>query len=297
MPAFVAVNVIVFLMMGGGGSRRETLVEWGASFGPRTTNGEWWRLAASMFVHTGFLQLLVNCAALVQLGLILERLVGHITFAAVYFAAGVLASLVSAVGLSDGHNRRRLRRHLRPVRTPRGVVRVDRHPARSVARQSSRNRPQSARSGSISWRLRRPSPSRPSQMTPAPSCGPSVAMTLDRCQTARACCRGLRALQPGERQSSAAAPSSPDSAAGFICGVVLTTGVSVRTPPVPRVAITMAVTVVVASGVGGAAARHGRRSPGNLARHRSRRAARRRISGRGDAVQARNACRPKRWRR
>ncbi len=98
MPAFVALNVIVFLMMGGGGSVPEKLVEWGASFGPRTTNGEWWRLAASMFVHTGFLQLLVNCAALVQLGLILERLVGHITFGAVYLAAGVLASLVT---LSD----------------------------------------------------------------------------------------------------------------------------------------------------------------------------------------------------
>ncbi len=34
--------------------------------------------------------------------------------------------------------------------------------------------------------------------------------------------------------------------AGFICGVVLTNGVSVGTPPVPRVAITMAVTVIVA---------------------------------------------------
>ena len=100
MPALVAVNVIVFLMMGLGTptAEPESLVAWGASFGPRTTNGEWWRLVASMFVHPGFFQLLVNCAALVQLGLILERLVGHITFAAVYVAAGVLASLVS---LSD----------------------------------------------------------------------------------------------------------------------------------------------------------------------------------------------------
>jgi len=98
MPALVAVNVVVFLMMGWGSAEPETLVAWGASFGPRTTNDEWWRLAASMFVHTGLFQLLVNCAALVQLGLILERLVGHITFAAVYLAAGVLASLVT---LSD----------------------------------------------------------------------------------------------------------------------------------------------------------------------------------------------------
>jgi len=35
-------------------------------------------------------------------------------------------------------------------------------------------------------------------------------------------------------------------AAGFICGIALTHGVSVRTPPVPRVAVTMAVTIVVA---------------------------------------------------
>jgi hypothetical protein len=35
-------------------------------------------------------------------------------------------------------------------------------------------------------------------------------------------------------------------AAGFICGVALTSAVSVRTPPVPRVAVAMAATVIVA---------------------------------------------------
>src|SRR4029453_10476021 len=67
MPALVAANLIVFVMMGWGSSDSDTLVAWGASFGPKTTNGEWWRLAAAMFVHGGFFQLLVNCAALVQL--------------------------------------------------------------------------------------------------------------------------------------------------------------------------------------------------------------------------------------
>ena len=95
MPGLLALNVLVFLAMGWGGDDAETLVSWGASFGPRTTNGEWWRLVASMFVHTGTFQLLVNGVALVQLGLILERLVGHATFAAVYFAAGLLASIVA----------------------------------------------------------------------------------------------------------------------------------------------------------------------------------------------------------
>ena len=134
MPVLVAVNVIVFLMMGWGSDPAagpESLVAWGASFGPRTTNGEWWRLVASMFVHTGLFQLLVNCAALVQLGLILERLVGHITFAAVYVAAGVLASLVSLSDYPHGRQRRRVGGHLRPLRSPPGFVGLDGDPSRA----------------------------------------------------------------------------------------------------------------------------------------------------------------------
>jgi membrane associated rhomboid family serine protease len=97
-PTLVALNVTIFVFMlfgAGALSDPQTLVGWGASFGPRTTNGEWWRLVTSMFVHSGMLQLLVNVGGLVSIGFILERLVGRLAFAAVYFAAGVLASLVS----------------------------------------------------------------------------------------------------------------------------------------------------------------------------------------------------------
>jgi membrane associated rhomboid family serine protease len=93
-----ALNAMIFVaMVVAPGTLRdpETLVAWGASVGPHTTNGEWWRLLTSMFVHAGMLSLLVNIAGFVQLGLVLERLVGHLAFAAVYIAAGVLASLVS----------------------------------------------------------------------------------------------------------------------------------------------------------------------------------------------------------
>ena len=73
----------------------KTLVDWGASIGPRTTNGEWWRLGTSMFVHSGLLQLLVGGAALFQLARLLERLVGSIAFVAVYITAGSFANLVN----------------------------------------------------------------------------------------------------------------------------------------------------------------------------------------------------------
>jgi membrane associated rhomboid family serine protease len=97
-PALIALNVTIFVFMlfgAGALGDPQTLVGWGGSFGPRTTNGEWWRLVTSMFVHPGMLQLLVNVGGLVSIGFILERLVGRLAFAAVYVAAGVLASLVS----------------------------------------------------------------------------------------------------------------------------------------------------------------------------------------------------------
>ncbi|HET7155156.1 MAG TPA: rhomboid family intramembrane serine protease, partial [Hyphomicrobiaceae bacterium] len=73
----------------------ETLVAWGANFGPRTTNGEWWRLGTASFLHAGSLALLINLGALIAVGLVLERVVGRPALVAVYLSAGVLAGLVS----------------------------------------------------------------------------------------------------------------------------------------------------------------------------------------------------------
>ena len=97
-PALVALNLLVFVGMFLGPaplSAPETQLNWGASFGPRTTNGEWWRLLTALFVHGGALALIVNMAALVQPALILERLAGRLALAAVYFAAGLLTMTVS----------------------------------------------------------------------------------------------------------------------------------------------------------------------------------------------------------
>jgi rhomboid protease GluP len=100
-PALVALNVAVFVCMlfsAGSIGSADMLIAWGGNFGPGTTNGEWWRLVTALFVHRGLLQLLVNTAALLQVGLVLERFAGPFAFAAAYVASGVLAGLV---GLSD----------------------------------------------------------------------------------------------------------------------------------------------------------------------------------------------------
>ena len=91
----ISTAIVGGMLFGGRAiSDSDTLVAWGANVGTRTTNGEWWRLVTSIFVHTGTLHLLVDVAVLIQVGGILERLVGRLTFTAVYLSAGILAGLV-----------------------------------------------------------------------------------------------------------------------------------------------------------------------------------------------------------
>lgn len=108
-PALAAVNVIVFvLILRGAGaiSSLDTVVAWGGSFGPRTTNGEWWRLVTAMFVHVSVLHLIADVIGLLAVGLMLERLVGPLAFAVVYAASGVSSTALgldaSPTGISVG---------------------------------------------------------------------------------------------------------------------------------------------------------------------------------------------------
>jgi membrane associated rhomboid family serine protease len=96
VPAIVAVNVVVLAgMIVGAGAMADaaTRVGWGANLGTRTTNGEWWRLLTSAFVHTGTFQLLVDAFVLIQLGSVLERMIGRLAVGAVYLSAAALAGL------------------------------------------------------------------------------------------------------------------------------------------------------------------------------------------------------------
>jgi rhomboid protease GluP len=93
----VAIHLIAFAFVVVGGASLgdpEGLVAWGGNFGPRTSNGEWWRLVSAMFLHAGVLQLLINVAALAQIGVLLERLVGRFALVVVYLSAGILAGFV-----------------------------------------------------------------------------------------------------------------------------------------------------------------------------------------------------------
>ena len=97
-PILVGANIAVFLaMLLAGvpilGGNTETLMGWGASYGPALTQGEWWRVVTSLFLHGGLIHLFANMFVLVSIGPLAERLFGHAAFAILYLLAGVAGSL------------------------------------------------------------------------------------------------------------------------------------------------------------------------------------------------------------
>jgi rhomboid protease GluP len=93
----LAINLLLFIWMSlaGGSKDPRVLLEFGASYGPLLRRGEYWRLVMPMFLHIGWLHLLVNGYALFILGPILERVYGYGRYAALYVAAGIGSSLLS----------------------------------------------------------------------------------------------------------------------------------------------------------------------------------------------------------
>ena len=104
---FLAIQIAVFLLMELSGSSESTmtLVEFGAKFNPGILDGEWWRFITPVFVHIGFLHLLMNSAALLFVGAEVEKIFGSVRFMFIYlFAgfAGVLFSFVSSPSVAAG---------------------------------------------------------------------------------------------------------------------------------------------------------------------------------------------------
>lgn len=87
-----------------GPTDRRVLVALGANVWPLGA-GEAWRLLASLFLHIGFLHLLVNAWALLQLGALFEGWTGSTRMAIVYFLGGLAGSLASVTFTLAGTNR------------------------------------------------------------------------------------------------------------------------------------------------------------------------------------------------
>lgn len=71
------------------------LMQWGANRRFETTNGEFWRLITSMFVHGGVVHLLLNIFGLYLGGSFLEMIYGAKRYALVYISSGLVAGMAS----------------------------------------------------------------------------------------------------------------------------------------------------------------------------------------------------------
>jgi rhomboid protease GluP len=93
-------NLLVYITVGaiGGGwvtARAGLYAAFGANFGPLTTDGEWWRLLSSTFIHFGLLHFALNMVALWDFGRWVESLYGSLSYALLYLASGIAGSLAS----------------------------------------------------------------------------------------------------------------------------------------------------------------------------------------------------------
>lgn len=99
-PILIYLNILIFMIMGFAGLgfisfKGQDLLSWGANFRPSTTNGEWWRLLTSTFLHGGLMHLIANMYGLLFVGIFLEPLLGRTKYLTVYLLTGILASCAS----------------------------------------------------------------------------------------------------------------------------------------------------------------------------------------------------------
>lgn len=96
----VVANVIVWIAMVAAGAKIlgspiPMLYEWGANATSAVQDGQAWRLLSSMFLHGNVFHLVINMAALISAGLIVERIYGHRLFGLIYFGSGIVGSALS----------------------------------------------------------------------------------------------------------------------------------------------------------------------------------------------------------
>ena len=102
--AIMIICIVIFALMyifGNGSESLETLINFGANYGPYTINGEYYRLFTSMFLHIGIIHLLCNMYSLNIIGREVESLFGKGKFLIIYVLSGLCGSILSLAFNTD----------------------------------------------------------------------------------------------------------------------------------------------------------------------------------------------------
>ena len=103
LTLLIACGAVFMLELATGATHNmAVLVYLGAIVHGLLADGEYYRLVTAMFLHGGFLHLFLNMWALYQLGMIFEAMFGSLRFLLTYFAAGIVASVVSSIFIPAG---------------------------------------------------------------------------------------------------------------------------------------------------------------------------------------------------
>ncbi len=98
--ALILINVLVFIAMyilGKGSTDTNTLLSFGANYGPLVKTGEVYRLLTSAFLHIGLVHLLFNMYALYVVGSQLENFLGKWKVLIVYLVSAITGGMLSIV--------------------------------------------------------------------------------------------------------------------------------------------------------------------------------------------------------
>ncbi|MDQ0167793.1 rhomboid protease GluP [Bacillus horti] len=100
---FLIINFIIFAFIEWQGSSTdpETLIQYGAKWAPAILEGEYWRFITPVFLHIGFIHILMNSLALYFLGNLVEKIYGSFRFLWIYLFAGFTGTVASFVFSSN----------------------------------------------------------------------------------------------------------------------------------------------------------------------------------------------------
>lgn len=99
-PVLIGVNILMFVLMyifGVGSEDINTLLSFGAMYGPLVRNGEVYRLITAAFLHVGIIHLVFNMYALNVIGTQIEKLLGKTKYLLIYLISAISGSLLSMI--------------------------------------------------------------------------------------------------------------------------------------------------------------------------------------------------------
>jgi rhomboid protease GluP len=137
----IAINVAIYVFVNGLSDtpRLPDVLDAGAMYGPAVVHGEYWRIVTSAFLHANFLHIATNMLALLQVGSLVETMLGKRRMLAAYAfsmmtsaaaqlvftfnqpsigASGAIFGLFGtlvAIGLTTGRGGRMLVRQVLPI--------------------------------------------------------------------------------------------------------------------------------------------------------------------------------------